>query len=156
MAWHNHTVLILHILTYHDSLRILLFWEIWIVIEEVDVGNISISILFVWIYIIYIYIYILYIYIYIIYIHIYKDVHWLHHRWYMYEHNGNCGEELSSVSIVLCILIVFWYIFSTFTTSNVSAIRRTSLLWSSPLSCSVALMSPLGTNCVYYCSEMVR
>ena len=33
-------IYILHILTYYDFLRILLFLEIWIVIKEVDVGNI--------------------------------------------------------------------------------------------------------------------
>ena len=37
---HNHTLFILHILTYYDFLRILLFLEIWIFIEEVGVGNI--------------------------------------------------------------------------------------------------------------------
>ena len=42
----------------------------------------------------------------------------------------------------ICILIVFQYIFSAFTTISVPAIRMTSLLWSSPSSCSVALMSP--------------
>ena len=55
LAWHNHTLFIFHILTYYDFLRIPLFLEIWIVIKEVDVGNI----LLVWKYIyIYIYIYI--------------------------------------------------------------------------------------------------
>ena len=37
---------------------------------------------------------------------------------------------------------MFRYIFSAFTTSSVLAIKRTSVLWSSPLSCSVVLMSP--------------
>ena len=74
MVWHNHTLFILPILTYQDFFRILLFFEIWIVIEEVDVGNI----LFVWIYIylsisisiylsIYLFIYI-YLYTYVIYL----------------------------------------------------------------------------------------
>ena len=51
--------------------------------------------------------------------------------------NGIAEEwyRLSSVSIVMCILLVFRYMFSVFTTSNVLAIRRTSLLWSSPRSC---------------------
>ena len=38
LAWPNHTLFILHILTYYDFLRILLFLETWIVIKEVDVG----------------------------------------------------------------------------------------------------------------------
>ena len=42
LARHNHTLFTLHILTYCDFLRILLFLEICIVIEEVDVGNIYI------------------------------------------------------------------------------------------------------------------
>ena len=37
---HNHTLFILHILTYYDFLRILLFLEICIAIKEVSVGNI--------------------------------------------------------------------------------------------------------------------
>ena len=37
---HNHTLFILHILTYYDFLRILLFLEIWIVLKEVGAGNI--------------------------------------------------------------------------------------------------------------------
>ena len=49
---------------------------------------------------------------------------------------------LSSVSIVLCILIVFRYTFSAFTTNSLLAIRRTSLWWSLPLSCSVVLKRP--------------
>ena len=64
--------------------------------------------------------------------------------------------ELSSISIVLCILIVFRYIFSGFTTSTELAIRTFSLLWSSLLSCSVALLSHWRTKRVCYCSEMVR
>ena len=44
----QNTLYIVHILTYYDLLRILLFLEIWIVIKEVDVGDI---------YYIYIYIY---------------------------------------------------------------------------------------------------
>ena len=36
----NHVLFILHILTYYDFLRILPILEIWIVIKEVDVGNI--------------------------------------------------------------------------------------------------------------------
>ena len=36
----NHTLFILHILTYYDFLRILPFSEIWIVIKEVEVSNI--------------------------------------------------------------------------------------------------------------------
>ena len=36
----NHVLFILHILTYYDFLRILLILEVWIVIKEVDVGNI--------------------------------------------------------------------------------------------------------------------
>ena len=36
----NHTLFILHILTYYDFLRILPFLEIWIVIKEVGVSNI--------------------------------------------------------------------------------------------------------------------
>ena len=36
----QNTLYILHILTYYDLLRILLFLEIWIVIKEVDVGDI--------------------------------------------------------------------------------------------------------------------
>ena len=70
LAWYNHTLFILHILTYYDFLSILFFLEIWIVIKKVDVSKV-IFCLFEYIYI-YIYIY-LYIYIYIylyIYIHI--------------------------------------------------------------------------------------
>ena len=40
MAWHNHTLFILHILTYYDFLRILLCSEICIDTEETDVGNV--------------------------------------------------------------------------------------------------------------------
>ena len=36
----------------------------------------------------------------------------------------------------------FRYIFSVFTRSSVLAVRRTSLIWSSSLCCSVVLMSP--------------
>ena len=36
---HNHTLFILRILTYYDFLRLLPFLEIWIVINEVGVGN---------------------------------------------------------------------------------------------------------------------
>ena len=46
----NHVLFILHILTYYDFLRILLILEIWIVIKEVDVGNI---LLFQYIYFLY-------------------------------------------------------------------------------------------------------
>ena len=45
LAWHSHTLFVLHILTYNDFLRIQLFLEIWIVSKIVDVG----SILFTWI-----------------------------------------------------------------------------------------------------------
>ena len=37
---HNHTLFILHILTYYDFLRILLCSEICIDTEETDVGNV--------------------------------------------------------------------------------------------------------------------
>ena len=60
---HNDTLVILHILTYYEFLRILLFSEIWIVIKKVGVGNLVIFCLFE--YNIYIYISIRYIYIYI-------------------------------------------------------------------------------------------
>ena len=40
LAWYNHTLFILPILTYYDFLRILLVLEIWIVIKEVDVDNV--------------------------------------------------------------------------------------------------------------------
>ena len=36
---YNHTLFVLHILTYYDFLRILLFLVIWIVIKEVGVSN---------------------------------------------------------------------------------------------------------------------
>ena len=36
---HNHTLFVLHVLTYYNFLRILLFLEIWIVIKEVCVAN---------------------------------------------------------------------------------------------------------------------
>ena len=48
----------------------------------------------------------------------------------------------SSVFIYFSILIVFRYMFFAFTTRSVLAIRRTWLWWSSPLRCSVALISP--------------
>ena len=59
---------------------------------------------------------------------------------------------MSSVSIVFCVLIMFRYIFSAFTTNSVLVIKRALLLWSSPLSCSVALMSRLRMKRVCYCS----
>ena len=37
---------------------------------------------------------------------------------------------------------IFWYTFPVITARSVLAIRSTSLLWCSPLSCSVLLMSP--------------
>ena len=37
---HNYTLFILHVLTYYDFLRILLFLGIWIEIKEVDICNI--------------------------------------------------------------------------------------------------------------------
>ena len=39
LVWYSHALFILHILTYYDFLRILLFSEIWIVIKKVHVGN---------------------------------------------------------------------------------------------------------------------
>ena len=59
---------------------------------------------------------------------------------YLYGEFLKVVQWLSSVSNVLCILIVFQYLFSAFTTSSALVIRRTSFLWSSPLSCSVALL----------------
>ena len=59
---------------------------------------------------------------------------WTSHKWSPHRN--------SSVFIVMCIFLMFRYIFSVFTTSSVLTIRRTSLMRSSPLSCSVALMSP--------------
>ena len=49
----QNTLYILHILTYYDLLRILLFLEIWIVIKEIDVGNIYYIYIYIYIYIIY-------------------------------------------------------------------------------------------------------
>ena len=46
-----------------------------------------------------------------------------------------CIYMHNDVSIVMCILLVFRYMFSVFTTSSVLEIRRTSLLLSSPLRC---------------------
>ena len=55
-------------------------------------------------------------------------------------------------SIVLCILVVFWYIFSAFTTNSVLAIRRTSLFWCSPLRCSIYIYIYKTLHLVLICN----
>ena len=57
---------------------------------------------------------------------------------------------------VLCIVVVFRYVFSAFTSSSVLVIRKTSLLLGSPLRYSVVLVSPSKMKQGTYCSEMVR
>ena len=52
-------------------------------------------------------------------------------------------------------LVVFRYRFLAFTTSSVLAIRRSSILWGSPLRCSVVLMSPWLVKRACYCSEII-
>ena len=87
---------------------------------------------------IYIFFYI-YIYIYIfIYTSVVKPVH-------IFMARGRVSKSCLKTELCLHSYVHFSWVpiyNSVFTTNTVLAIRRTWLLWSSPLSCSVALMSP--------------
>ena len=69
-----------------------------------------------------------------------------------WQAEGHIVSMISYISIHLQIQI---YIFSAFTRGSVLAVRRGSLVWSSPLKCSVAPMNPYRMKHFYYCSEIV-
>ena len=69
-----------------------------------------------------------------------------------WQAEGHIVSMISYISIHLQIQI---YIFSAFTRGSVLAVRRGSLLWSSPLKCSVAPMNPYRMKHFCYCSEIV-
>ena len=87
---------LLHILTYYNFLRILLFLEIWIVNKEVDVGNI----LFVWISI-------------SIYLSIYLSIYiYIHTHIYIYVCMCVCIYVCMYVCMCMCVSIyLYLYIY---------------------------------------------